>query len=548
MRPTVVITLVVAAALGEPRPARAGCSGTVRWEPRIARDPATHTSLVVWSEESLASGCATFIRGALRDRHGNAIGGDFGVSDEPSHAPAAAPHVVHRPSRGDFLVAWFTASPTLLQVRRVAADGTLAGDELLVTPFSSGLLGVAHDPASERTLIVWRAGQELGTSLLDGDGAVLVSTMHELTPADLLGAAVAFDPESDRFLVVWADDRVRINGQLVDLEGALLGGSFTISEAPGERFNPAVDAREGGFLVAWQDGRSSPTMSIYAQLVGADGTLVDHAGDGSPSDDGLMISSDPVSNALRPVVTADPRNHRSLISWNDGSALRAQLVDDAGALVGSRFVVMSDRGHTDVAYASDCQAYQAALDPVPMDLTAGAYAIGPCLSPGEHDFGEVVPGAQSAPVTFTLDSSIGPSGMITNMMAVPGAEVVLAADGCTNDPIEDGATCSFELRFAPTTEGALATTWSIATDFVATPSFAVTLRGTTPGAAVDAGVPDGAVAPDAARAPDAAGEPGGDSGCGCAASRDRAPALWPLALLLLLSPLRRRRKLVVLQG
>jgi hypothetical protein len=93
--------------------------------------------------------------------------------------------------------------------------------------------------------------------------------------------SVAFDEVNSRFLLVWHDNRdfgttlYDIYGQHVNSDGSLFDDNFPISSESAAQMNPVVTrlACNGGYLVAWEDGRSEVSSDVYGQFVDEDGTL-----------------------------------------------------------------------------------------------------------------------------------------------------------------------------------------------------------------------------------------------------------------------------------
>jgi hypothetical protein len=104
--------------------------------------------------------------------------------------------------------------------------------------------------------------------------------------------------------------RYRLDGTAID------AAPFPICKHSSDQFEPAVAAIPGGdFLVAWADARNlSPTninglVSVYATRVGADGTVKDG--------DGQVLSSDTTSNGGKVTPSVASTANGWLVAWED---------------------------------------------------------------------------------------------------------------------------------------------------------------------------------------------------------------------------------------
>jgi hypothetical protein len=166
------------------------------------------------------------------------------------------PAVAYNALTAEYVVGWQdyrSGSKWDVYVQRVDADGSLDGDEVLV---SAGPADDAQDEpaaaygtAAETHLVVWtddRDGTDdvygqfvAGGGALWGESFVIAqaSGYWEQTPA------VAYDPDDDEYLVVWArrlsplqEDDWDIYGQRVAGDGTLRGSALALCAEAGDRW------------------------------------------------------------------------------------------------------------------------------------------------------------------------------------------------------------------------------------------------------------------------------------------------------------------------
>jgi hypothetical protein len=138
-------------------------------------------------------------------------------------------------------------------------------------------------------LIVWSGydleGEDFNIhgARVSGDGS-FVQELGQISPTnaghDSTLPDVAWNGSS--YLVVWqydySDTDIDIHGQRVAANGALLGGTFTVSNPLGNQRDPAVTAGGATFYVAWGDNRAAATTDIYGGRVSTAGVRLDGNG------------------------------------------------------------------------------------------------------------------------------------------------------------------------------------------------------------------------------------------------------------------------------
>lgn len=134
---------------------------------------------------------------------------------------------------------------------------------------------------------------------------------------------------------------------------------------------------------------------------------------------------------------------------------------------------------------------------------------GPAIipTPVDGDFGSVIVGASSAPLTFTLYNTGVASRALTgrSVGGANAAEFRVQNDGCAA-LLAPSASCTFDVVFSPSAAGIRTAALNAGSDDPFGASYPIVLRGSAPtppvDAAPDAGVVDAAVRPDAGAPPD----------------------------------------------
>lgn len=159
-------------------------------------------------------------------------------------------------------------------------------------------------------------------------GAVLSLSTGACTPD---GPAVAWDDVSGQWLVTWGRHGAgrEVHGALVRGDGTLAVPDFVIASAANTARAPRVSARPGGFLVAWADDRATfGTANVYAVPVDATGVV------GAPT---ALSASAAAQDS--PCVAPWGASGETLVTWVEGTSVRARALSSTGALLGAPFTV-----------------------------------------------------------------------------------------------------------------------------------------------------------------------------------------------------------------
>ena len=359
--------------------------------------------------------------GTDSDIYGARLDGNGAVLDAGGVALVAANETQERPvvikGQTDFLVTWHDtrSGGSDIYGARITSDpiagiGLLDGQGFVVSRGFNGQLTPAIASDGAGFLVVW---QDRRNGLdLDIFGTRVDSTNGVLDPAgipistatgDQAQPRLAFD--GTRYLVVWQDERngtADIYGARVDLAGTVLDSTgIAISSATDQQQQPDVDGNSSGFLVAWQDHRSTTGWDVYGARVDGAGNVLDASG--------TSISAVALDQT-RPAVAASSSGF--LVAWQDRRNatwdVYASRLDSAG--------VVLDAGGLVIAGSST-------------DLTRPALTFG-----GTNFYAAWL--AQSATGFTIIGSRIAPTGQILNP---PGIEItddapqeaspVVASDG-----------------------------------------------------------------------------------------------------------------------
>ncbi|MDD5558597.1 hypothetical protein [Candidatus Methylomirabilis sp.] len=244
----------------------------------------------------------------------------------------------------------------------IKADGSVYGNifpvsisgvdsingELIYPASGEASFSVAFDFLSRKYLIAYsdRSGNpKLVGQLLDADGKK-VDNLFLIGSGLSSGARVTYDSVERRFLVVWSSEN-RINGQLVDPHGVLIGNAFPISSLTGRvQIDPSVvfDPPNHQFLIIWRemyDEARSGASSLHGQRVNSDGSLQGIE---------LILSSEINSHLFS--VGIDHQTGKFLVLWNKGapsipghsSDILGQFFNSDGAFSGLPFLVSTSIG------------------------------------------------------------------------------------------------------------------------------------------------------------------------------------------------------------
>ena len=294
--------------------------------------------LVVWQDHR--KGAHADIFGA-RVSPAGVLQDTSGISISMASGHQTGPSVTH--GAGQFLVVWtdYRKSSSYPDVygARLTPNGALldaSGIPISVAAYHQSAPAAAFSGTDY--LVVWQDYRSYTKSAWDIYGArvatsgnvqdssgipISTAVSHQTAPA------VAHDGSG--YLVAWQDQRTS-STTASDIYGARLSNAgvlqdkngIGISYAVGHQQYPAVAARAGAFLAVWEDQRNSASVrsDIYGARIQASGAVVDPAG--------LLISA-AANNQLAPAIAHDGTNY--LVVWQDFRNYQISSNDIYGALV-----------------------------------------------------------------------------------------------------------------------------------------------------------------------------------------------------------------------
>ncbi|MFZ5945607.1 MAG: fibronectin type III domain-containing protein [Bacillota bacterium] len=238
----------------------------------------------------------------------------------------------------------------------VTKDGVLTGTELNISGAydysSNAAVAYGYDGWNSHYLVVWEYRENFWDNpvivgrIASPDGT-LNNIIFQITEGDFKGfsPAVAYDSVNKRFMVVWRDSRNGIGdiyGQLIDLNGNLVGGNFPVCTQGSEQYKPqiAYDSANRRFLVVWEDERTA-MKNIYGQI------LYQNGNNFGPAKDTNMAISVGENQRSSPSLTYDGVNGQFLVVWEDrrnsnvsGFNIYGQRIDaNTGSLLQDNFLI-----------------------------------------------------------------------------------------------------------------------------------------------------------------------------------------------------------------
>jgi hypothetical protein len=351
----------------------AAASPIISWEwdqikPAVAYNSQANQYVVVWEDHHWGLGENWSIYGRRVGTDGAPIGGLISISYHGANH-VLAPDVVYNPASGEFLVVWeyeHSAADHDVYARRVAGDGTLIGDEFVISNLSNweSNPAVAYSTASNQYLVVWEhlfEGQRHGIygrrvsasgALLGAPIAIDTSSLlaSALVPYDALAPAVAYGSASGQYLVVWQDKGppkvdYDITARRVGNDGSLVGDEIAVSTWEYDQVKPrlAFNHAANEFLVVWEDHHWGwgEDWDIYGQRVRANGTLAGA---------NFGISWDGPKARLSPDVAYHTAAGEYLVVWEyehaaDDHDVKRRRVGSDGVLLDGEVVVSNHGGH-----------------------------------------------------------------------------------------------------------------------------------------------------------------------------------------------------------
>ncbi|MFQ6058523.1 MAG: hypothetical protein ACE5MB_06575, partial [Anaerolineae bacterium] len=307
---------------------------------------------------------------------GQLIGPNFPIST--AEGWQGPPAMAYNSLADEYLVVWEDrrAGNPDIYGQRVSGSGALIGDNFPICTEGSWQMtpAVAYSSLADEYLVVWSdwrtSGPDIYGQRISSSGALLGDAFPISRAAnEQRSPAVAYNNLADEYLVVWQDHRSfsaadfeiyqapsEVYGQRVSSSGALLGGDFVLSAAPGWLGTPVIayGRSANGYLVAWASGEG-----IMGQRVASNGELqgdnfaIAVAAQGSQWSPSLAYNG---TDDEYLAVWKDYRNNQNNVSNAD---IYGQRVSSEGALLGSEFLITpaGDQGHPAVAYNALANEY-----------------------------------------------------------------------------------------------------------------------------------------------------------------------------------------------
>ena len=190
--------------------------------------------LVAWHDNRDAPDSARLrARSVAWDGAAPVLGADVEIGTGATYSEMA-PALAWSQTSSAFLVAWHTGVADDIHAQRVAADGARIGAEIVVTADADWQsdVGMAWNPELDEFLLAYThagATTEVRTRRVAADGTVVGEETSMTTAAGTWLAHAAFVPESSEYLVAWFDGA--ITARRVAQDGAPIGEPFVL--APG---------------------------------------------------------------------------------------------------------------------------------------------------------------------------------------------------------------------------------------------------------------------------------------------------------------------------
>jgi len=342
-------------------------SGDFEYEPSAVYDSVNQRFLVVWS----GWGTGNYdIFGQLLNNNGVFLGGRFSISAAIQNQ--GSPSAAYDPVNQRFLVTWDdyrSGSNYDIYGQILNGSGTLFGTEITISTAANDRVSpsVAYDPVNQRFLACWTdnrtATNQIYCQLISAAGSLVGGNFTFSTAASFqIYSSVSYDPVNQHFLVVWEDYRNvtgDIYGQILDSNGAQIGGNFSVTADTNAQVSPSVayDSVTQRFLVVWEDYRNM-SGDIYGQILDSNG---------APIGSNFSISA-AANGQVYPSEAYDPVRQRYLVAWQDyrsggTSDIYGQVISSNGSLVGSNFSICSaasEQSFPSVAYGSGARNFMVA--------------------------------------------------------------------------------------------------------------------------------------------------------------------------------------------
>jgi len=186
--------------------------------------------LVVWQERG-GGGQSSWLRGQRVSASGDLLGDRFDV-DVAYYQVDAPPSIAYNRTENQYLVVWSHTDAGELHGRRVAADGTVLGDTILIA--SGGFQkepDVVYNSVSNEYLVVWEEDHQIYARIVQPDGMMYGMT-YAIGDGNCYLPAIAYNPQEDQYLLVWSTD---LGSPFVKMQR--LSGSGTLLDGPSGLWN-----------------------------------------------------------------------------------------------------------------------------------------------------------------------------------------------------------------------------------------------------------------------------------------------------------------------
>ena len=366
---TIMLPPVAAARVGGEISVNTATTG-IQDEPTIT-SLASGGFVVSWTDGSQSGGDTSdnAVRAQIFDAAGVKVGGEFLVNTT-TQAAQTAPTLTSLAS-GGFVVSWTDRSlqggdtdATSIRAQIFDAAGVRVGGEFVVntTTASDQIDAAITSLASGGFVVSWNdySGQG-GDASVGGIKAQIFDAAGTRVGAEFLVNTATSDSQqqptitslvSGGFVVSWFDRSLQggdaavssIKAQIFDAAGAKVGAEFLVNtQTTGAQDQPTITSlASGGFVVGWTDlsgqGGDADGSAIKAQIFNAAGAKVGTE---------FLVNTTILNRQLQPAITS-LASGGFVVSWSDpsgqggdadGFGIKAQLFDAAGVKVGAEFLV-----------------------------------------------------------------------------------------------------------------------------------------------------------------------------------------------------------------
>jgi len=160
--------------------------------------------LVVWQERA-SGGQASWLRGQRVSASGDLLGACFDV-DVAYYQVDAPPAIAYNGTENQYLAVWSHTDAGELHGRRVAVDGTVLGDAiLLATGGSQNDPDVAYNSVRNEYLVVWEEDDRIYARQVLADGTMPASAYVAGDDANSHLPSLAYNAQEDQYLLAWSN-------------------------------------------------------------------------------------------------------------------------------------------------------------------------------------------------------------------------------------------------------------------------------------------------------------------------------------------------------